>query len=104
MEKPNFYEHEELILAVHLLLALWDCDGRITERKISVRKLHESALEKFMEFKKIFGGALVGSSLEKYYSTEYEEPIHVGEAIMYKVKKKREHLAYQLPTYLILIG
>jgi len=104
IEKPDFYEYDELIFAMHLLLSLWVCEGKITARKIHIRSINTASLEQFLTFEAILDSSITRDAMAAYYYLSREELVYVGETVMYKVGRRKQHAEYKLPTYLLMLN
>ncbi|MBN1342720.1 MAG: NACHT domain-containing protein [Phycisphaerae bacterium] len=103
IEKPDFVEFAELVLAMYVLMSLWICEGKITRGQVTIRRIDAGALSKFIEFAAQLDARISHNILERYYYMSKEELVHVGSAVMYKAGRRKQHAEFNLPTYLLLL-
>lgn len=101
VEKPDFYEYDEIILALYTLLSLWICKGKITGRTIDIRRIDETAFEKYHLFISIFDTQSLKDALLKYYYISEKKELLIGNIPIYKIRRKKQHAEYSLPSFML---
>lgn len=103
VEKPDFYENSNLVIAIFSLFSMWVCEGKITARTLDIRRIETSIIKEFLQFVCELDINSINDSISEYYSSPVEVIEVKGSVPLYKVRRNKFNKDYQLPTFILVI-
>jgi hypothetical protein len=101
LEKPEFYEFEDLVLAMHVLLTFWVCEGDISMNQIRIRNIRSDSLKLYIDLSKTLSAKISNNRVLDYYCIESEFPVSNTVVPLYRLRRKCEHKHFALPLYIV---